>query len=256
MTTNPRGFWRLALTPKWIGALLLALAVAAAFALLGQWQLERSFREVGTQNPSPTASVAKPIDEVVTAGKPLTAGADGTRVSFEIMLDTKNSFVVANRQQDGELGYWLIANSRTVEGASLTLALGFTPDLATAENARTKLVGSIQAQAFLPHSGAFLATEAPLRQDPAHPHLLQSLSIAQLVNLYSPESPLVSYPGFVALDQQLTELELIDIGAKAATLEVNYLNIFYAVEWALFAGFAVFLWWRLVKDAVIAERLN
>ena len=256
MTTKPRGFWRLALTPKWIGALLLALAVAAAFALLGQWQLERSFREVGTQTPNPTASVAKPIDEVVTAGKPLTAGADGIRVSFEIMLDTKNTYLVANRQQDGELGYWLIANSRTVEGASLTLALGFTTDLNAAESARTRLMNSIQAQAFMPHTGTFLATEAPLRQDPAHPHLLQSLSIAQLVNLYAPESSLVSYPGFVALDQKLTDLAPIDIGAKSAYLEVNYLNVFYALEWALFAGFAVFLWWRLVKDAVIAERLN
>lgn len=256
MTTKPRGFWRIALTPKWIGALLLALAVAAAFALLGQWQLERSFREVGTQNPGPTASAATPIDQVVTAGKPLTAGADGSRVSFEVMLDTKNVFIITNRQQGGEAGHWLIANSRTVEGASLTLALGFTSELAVAETARLRLMDSIQAQAFLPNSGTFLATEAPLRQDSANPHVLKSLSLAQLVNLYEPERPLLSYPGFVVLDQQVTDLELIDIGAKAAYVEVNYLNVFYAIEWVLFAGFAVFLWWRLVKDAVIAERLN
>jgi membrane protein implicated in regulation of membrane protease activity len=30
---------------------------------------------------------------------------------------------------------------------------------------------------------------------------------------------------------------------------VNWLNIFYAAEWAIFAGFAVFFWYRLVKDA-------
>jgi hypothetical protein len=33
----------------------------------------------------------------------------------------------------------------------------------------------------------------------------------------------------------------------------NLLNIFYAIEWVLFAGFAVFLWYRLVKDAWEAE---
>jgi hypothetical protein len=27
------------------------------------------------------------------------------------------------------------------------------------------------------------------------------------------------------------------------------LNIFYAIEWVVFAGFAVFLWYRLVRDA-------
>ena len=30
--------------------------------------------------------------------------------------------------------------------------------------------------------------------------------------------------------------------------------MFYAIEWVVFAGFAVFLWYRLVKDAVQRER--
>jgi hypothetical protein len=30
---------------------------------------------------------------------------------------------------------------------------------------------------------------------------------------------------------------------------VNWLNIFYAAEWAIFAGFAFYLWYRLAKDA-------
>ena len=30
------------LRPRWVGALVLALAIAAAFALLGQWQLDRA----------------------------------------------------------------------------------------------------------------------------------------------------------------------------------------------------------------------
>ena len=32
-------------------------------------------------------------------------------------------------------------------------------------------------------------------------------------------------------------------------MSLNLLNIFYAVEWVIFAGFAIFLWYRLVKDA-------
>ena len=30
---------------------------------------------------------------------------------------------------------------------------------------------------------------------------------------------------------------------------MNWLNIFYAVEWAIFAGFAFYLWYRLARDA-------
>ena len=29
---------------------------------------------------------------------------------------------------------------------------------------------------------------------------------------------------------------------------VNWLNIFYAIEWAVFAGFAFYIWYRLAKD--------
>ena len=31
--------------------------------------------------------------------------------------------------------------------------------------------------------------------------------------------------------------------------QVNWLNIFYAAEWAVFAGFAFYLWYRLARDA-------
>ena len=34
---------------------------------------------------------------------------------------------------------------------------------------------------------------------------------------------------------------------------MNWLNIFYALEWIIFAGFAFFIWWRLVKDAYERE---
>lgn len=34
---------------------------------------------------------------------------------------------------------------------------------------------------------------------------------------------------------------------------LNWLNVFYAVEWVVFAGFAIFLWFRLVRDAFERE---
>ena len=37
--------------------------------------------------------------------------------------------------------------------------------------------------------------------------------------------------------------------APAEASTVNWLNIFYAVEWAVFAGFAFYLWYRLARDA-------
>jgi hypothetical protein len=46
-------------------------------------------------------------------------------------------------------------------------------------------------------------------------------------------------PGLVAIDSP----------APTEGSSVNWLNIFYAVEWAIFAGFAFYMWYRLARDA-------
>ena len=40
----------------------------------------------------------------------------------------------------------------------------------------------------------------------------------------------------------------LNIGPQPPAQQVNWLNLFYSVEWVVFAGFALFIWWRLVKD--------
>ncbi|WP_317451759.1 hypothetical protein [Microbacterium sp. NIBRBAC000506063] len=44
---------------------------------------------------------------------------------------------------------------------------------------------------------------------------------------------------------------LVDISSPPPTegSTVNWLNIFYAVEWAIFAGFAFYMWYRLARDS-------
>jgi hypothetical protein len=113
---------------------------------------------------------------------------------------------------------------------------------------------SLQAQAFLEQTGRYLQTEGPeTLLDPDKPYLLQSLSLAQLVNLYK-GSAIESLAGFMVLDAEPGfGLERIVIAPPEAGTEVNWLTLFYALEWALFAGFAVFLWWRLIEDQRIRE---
>src|SRR5690606_35943559 len=58
-------FLSVARRPRWIGALVLSLAIASGFAALGQWQLDRSVQnatvpEVETETPVPLATVARP----------------------------------------------------------------------------------------------------------------------------------------------------------------------------------------------------
>ena len=48
---------------------------------------------------------------------------------------------------------------------------------------------------------------------------------------------------------RVSQTHSIPSPAPDESSSVNWLNIFYAVEWAIFAGFAFYLWYRLAKDA-------
>jgi hypothetical protein len=55
------------------------------------------------------------------------------------------------------------------------------------------------------------------------------------------------------LDEAWPGLEPIYSPAPSREIEFNLLNLFYALEWAIFAGFAIYLWYRLVRDVVERE---
>ena len=229
-------FWQVARTARWVGALLLSLALAAGFAWLGQWQIERTF--------VPGVPVALPIEKV------------------SVTPDPSQVFIIKNRYQADQNGYWVICNSTTVQGSSLTLALGWAKDLATAEQVREKTMQSLQIQALRSFSGMKLSPEAPERTRESSGHVLETLSPAQLVNLYSPDRPIASESYFFALASQAdiaaittsSDLEAIYIEPGKGGTDINWLTAFYAIEWIAFSYFAVFLWWRLVRDDQI--RIN
>jgi hypothetical protein len=253
-------FFSVARKPKWIFGLLFALAAASVFALLGQWQLERTFTVV---EPAAQNEQVFVLNQVATPGAALTIDAANVLVSANIMINQSNIYIVSNRlQQSGDQivsGYWLIANSGALLSdndttGSLTVALGFSESLETIEAARTELKTLMLPQAFLESTGRYLQTEAPVQlPDESKPYLLGSLSLAQLVNLYSSEK-VESFAGFLALDAEPgLGLDPISLPAQRQGTTINWLTLFYAGEWVLFGVFAVFLWWRLVQDQRLRE---
>jgi hypothetical protein len=259
---NPT-FLSIARRPKWIAGLFFALAVAAVFALLGQWQLDRTFTVIEPESENEQVLV---LNKIATPGAPMTAEAANVMVSANIFFDQSNVFIVSNRLQQSANevveGFWLIANSGALLSdndatGSLTVAIGYADTLEQAEKARAELQDSILPQAFLESTGRYLQTEGPVAiADPDKPYLLESLSLAQLVNFYSSE-PVQSFAGFLALDADPGfGLDRIELPPQQAGTQVNWLTLFYAVEWVLFGAFAVFLWWRLVEDQRIREISN
>ena len=254
--------WSLARRPRWIAALLLCLAIAAGFAVLGQWQLSRSIDRGAPVQESHEAAV--PLSDLAEPQQPLTAEAAGRLVTVEGSLLADEYIVLSGRLNDGVAGYWVVghllegytepgddniiageidAATAASTAPSLAVALGWS----ASEKGAASAVKKLDADAPTAFSGRFLPSEAP-QEDDFENGEQNSMSVAAFVNQW-PTAPTGVYNGYLIADAAPAGLEQIDAPAPSTEISINWLNIFYAVEWAVFAGFAVFLWFRLVKDA-------
>jgi hypothetical protein len=78
------------------------------------------------------------------------------------------------------------------------------------------------------------------------------MSPAALLSWWHDTDELAVYRSYLVADAGeplIGGLVAIDSPAPAEGSSVNWLNIFYAVEWAIFAGFAFYMWYRLARDA-------
>jgi surfeit locus 1 family protein len=83
--------------------------------------------------------------------------------------------------------------------------------------------------------------------------VLNTMAVSALINRWQDMTGHDVYGGYVIAGDpaevgQVDGLVAIDAPPPVPETTVNWLNIFYAVEWVVFAGFAVFLWYRLVRD--------
>jgi surfeit locus 1 family protein len=237
-----RSFASVALRPKWIGALFLALAIAAGFALLGQWQLSRAV-EGGIVTEEQTETVV-PLDSIARPQQPMPAETIGQLVSFEAEFVPGDFIVLSDRFSGSEPGYWVVGHGLRGNGSSIAVALGWTGTADAAASAIRTLEESPLAPSM---EGRYLSSESP-QQSNFEAGQRSALAVAELVNLWA-EAPDGVFGGYVVLDGEVAGLTRIDSPPPNTEVSLNLLNIFYAVEWVIFAGFAVFLWYRVVRDA-------
>ncbi len=239
-------FWAIARRPRWIAALALALGVAAAFAALGQWQLERSLEtavvdERETETPVPLTSIAEP-QEVMTSdasGRLVTVTGtwvEGDEVVVTGRLSGAGEAGGAESGAEGEPGDWVLRHLQTENGASLAVAVGFVPPAAGIPS----LPSGEQAL-----TGRYVPSESPQLSD-FEAGERSAIAVAELINLWGEVDTV--YSGYLVLDEAPPGFETIAAPPPTADVALNLLNLFYAIEWVIFGAFAVYLWWRLVKD--------
>jgi surfeit locus 1 family protein len=233
-------FWAVARRPRWIAALLLCLGIAAGFAALGQWQLSRSVENAqvadapDTEDPVPLESIAEPQSSV-------TPSQFGRRVTVTGAFVAGDFVVVTDRNNGGAAqGVTVVGHFVTDDGVTLAVALGWSEDPDTG-------VGTWDVTRL---TGRYLPSEVASDSD-FEAGERSAIAVADLINVWPEVGPV--YGGYLVLDEAPAGLDTIYSPAPSQEVSLNLLNIFYAIEWVIFAGFAVYLWYRLVKDVVEKE---
>lgn len=248
------GVYRFLLTPRWWGINIFVLLAIPVCIFMGSWQLSRFEDRVQdhktasqqtkvneTAAPEPLASVL-PVDQK-TSGKRTTAtGHYGKQL------------LVPNRDLDERSGFYVVTLLK-VEGSgsgkALPVVRGWVPGKASAAKApaapkgKVTVVGALQASESATSNGVTASGGLPSGQ-------VGVISAASLVNLV----PYDVYDGWVTLDKADSGMTAVPATApEGSGLDLKaFQNLGYTGEWFVFAGFVVFMWFRLVRREAEALR--
>lgn len=248
------GVYRFLLTPRWWGINLFVVLAIPFCVFMGTWQLGRFEDRVQTHNaaeeqPAPGTRAAKPIDDLLpvdteTSGRPATATGRYA-----------DQFLVPGRELDDKDGFYVLNMLRTDNGKALPVVRGWLPGepgrttVPAAPTGTVTITGDLQASENMGTTGAHAAGGLPDGQ-------LGIISAASLVNLV----PYDVYDAWVTLQDNsgtgAGALRPVPATVPQGTgLDLKaFQNLGYTGEWFVFAGFVLFMWFRLIRREAEAAR--
>jgi len=241
------GVYRFLLTPRWWGINVFVLLAIPFCIFMGSWQLGRfedrvqDHRAADKQAAAAKTEAARPLAELLpvdtnTSGKQATAtGRYGKQL------------LVPDRELDGKRGFYVLTLLRVDGGQALPVVRGWLPgdaDSAKAPAAPTgevTVTGALQASESPGANGVSAAGGLPEGQTGA-------ISSASLVNLV----PYKPYDAWITLEKADSGMKAVPATAAQNTgLDLKaFQNLGYTGEWFVFAGFVVFMWFRLLRREV------
>ncbi|OIJ90202.1 hypothetical protein BIV23_41075 [Streptomyces monashensis] len=245
------GVYRFLLTPRWWGINVFVLLAIPFCIFMGSWQLSRfegrvhDSRTATKQAASDQRETAKPLDTML----PVDQATSGRRVSAHGRYGTQ--LLVPGRQLDDRNGFYVLTLLRTDSGKALPVVRGWLPGTADAAKApappagEVTVTGALQASETPGDNGVSAAGGLPSGQTAA-------ISSASLVNLV----PYKLYDAWITLDTADSGMKPVPATAPAGSgLDLKaFQNLGYTGEWFVFAGFVVFMWFRLLRREAEAVR--
>ncbi|MDO9458230.1 SURF1 family protein [Nocardioides sp.] len=232
------------LTPRMLGAHLLAIVAVGIAVGLGVWQYDAWQERRAAEAVDLTQRDPVPLTDVLGPDDPFPGDQVGQPVELSGTWLPGSTVLVSDRFRDGERGFWVVTPVEVADSA-VAVVRGWTAsadDVPAAPEGPVDLVGWLQ-----PGEGSG-ALDDDLTDD-VFPQL-RIADLAQRVDgdLYSAYA--VAQEGVGGLPAADLE-ELPDAGRFTALR-----NLLYAFEWWVFAGFAAFIWWRFVRDALAEQAVG
>lgn len=228
------------------------------FSLLGLWQLNVAIDKGRAEQISaaPTRAVAD-LAAVLTPLGPFPVDGTGRRITATGRYDASAQVLVTPRRLRGQLGYWVVTPLVVRStGARIAVVRGFVtdPKQAVVPNATIEVTvsGTLASGESPTGDGAGPAPTLPEGQ-------MTFLDLSALVNAW----PGTLYNAFVFATAEQPDLTS---AASPAVQRVpppplvggglSWLNAGYALQWWVFALFAAYMWWRMVRDDYEDSRNN
>ncbi len=249
------------LAPRYWGFHLLALVLVAIAVGLGNWQLDAWQARRQADAVDLTRITPVPLVDAMGPDDPFPGKLVGHPVVVEGTWLSQGTVLISNREQDAKDGYW-VATPLTVgdpEAPAIMIVRGWTrstDEVPPAPTGRAELVVNLQ-----PGEGTGAVDDNP------DDDILPQLRIADALNhvdrdLYGAYGVVATaaadgdWPiGAAAVNPGTDGLEPATLDQLPKTKATTALrNLFYAVEWWIFALFAAYVWWRWVRDEL--QRLD
>ncbi|ALO09393.1 Cytochrome oxidase biogenesis protein Surf1 [Streptomyces venezuelae] len=239
--------YRFLTTPRWWGINVFVLLAIPFCVFMGTWQLGKFEDRVDShqeaeQRPAASSLKAAPLATLLPVDKETSGRSAEARGRFG------EQFLVPERDLDGRTGSYVLTLLKTDGGRSLPVVRGWLPTGAKAPappSGEVTVVGALQASENPGTKGAHTAGGLPEDQ-------LGMISAAALVNVVSDDV----YDAWITLTDSPAGLTPVPASAAAGTsLDVKaFQNLGYTAEWFVFAGFVLFMWFRLARREAEASR--
>jgi cytochrome oxidase assembly protein ShyY1 len=234
----------------------LVLAAASVMAWLGQWQLDRARENGGEQQKQEQARPATALDGVLRArqtfpgrGVDLPVTTAGTwDAAHQLLVADRRDTTSANGDVAGPHGFWVLTPLRLPDGSAVPVVRGWVAtadDPAAAPSAVP--TGTVIVTGFLEPSEPPDEARLPGQSSGLPPGQIELVDVTYLIRVW----PYPLLTGYVLLNGQTPASATVPthlVGLQAGDSAMALQNLSYAIQWFLFAGFGLYLWWRLVLE--------